>query len=114
MDILRISAVNAFPDGTSFASSLPGYGSETFNATGNFTSNAISLADSSSINKAGFSCDEITDVVFTHLHFDHCGGGSVVEKGSSFPSPKIPNFALPLKTSFLPRRLASRLINMVR
>ena len=53
MDILRISAVNAFPDGTSFASSLPGYGSETFNATGNFTSNAISTADSSTINKAG-------------------------------------------------------------
>ena len=53
MDILRISAVNAFPDGTSFASSLPGYGAETFNATGNFESNAISLADSSSINKAG-------------------------------------------------------------
>ena len=29
----------------------------------------------SSIEKAGFSCDEITDVFFTHLHFDHCGGG---------------------------------------
>ena len=27
-----------------------------------------------SITKAGFSTDEITDVVFTHLHFDHCGG----------------------------------------
>ena len=31
----------------------------------------------SSIIKAGFSCDEITDVVFTHLHFDHCGGGTI-------------------------------------
>ncbi|MCC5932260.1 MAG: MBL fold metallo-hydrolase [Cyclobacteriaceae bacterium] len=28
----------------------------------------------SSINDAGFSIDEITDVFLTHLHFDHCGG----------------------------------------
>jgi len=27
-----------------------------------------------SIKKAGFSPDEITDVLLTHLHFDHCGG----------------------------------------
>ncbi len=29
---------------------------------------------SSSLNKAGFSLDDITDVFLTHLHFDHCGG----------------------------------------
>ena len=29
----------------------------------------------SSIAKYGFSCDDITDVVMSHLHFDHCGGG---------------------------------------
>jgi glyoxylase-like metal-dependent hydrolase (beta-lactamase superfamily II) len=28
-----------------------------------------------SINKAGFSINDITDVFLTHLHFDHCGGG---------------------------------------
>jgi glyoxylase-like metal-dependent hydrolase (beta-lactamase superfamily II) len=28
----------------------------------------------SSIEKLGFGMDEITDVVLTHLHFDHCGG----------------------------------------
>ena len=33
-----------------------------------------------SINSAGFSIDEITDVLFTHLHFDHCGGGSFFNK----------------------------------
>ena len=22
----------------------------------------------------GYSCDEVTDVILTHLHFDHCGG----------------------------------------
>ena len=27
-----------------------------------------------SLKKAGFSVEDITDVFFTHLHFDHCGG----------------------------------------
>ena len=27
-----------------------------------------------SLNKLGFSADDITDVFLTHLHFDHCGG----------------------------------------
>ena len=27
-----------------------------------------------SLNKYGFTADDITDVVLTHLHFDHCGG----------------------------------------
>ena len=27
-----------------------------------------------SINTLGFSSDQITDVILTHLHFDHCGG----------------------------------------
>lgn len=29
---------------------------------------------------AGYSPDDITDVVFTHLHYDHCGGASVWNK----------------------------------
>jgi glyoxylase-like metal-dependent hydrolase (beta-lactamase superfamily II) len=29
---------------------------------------------SSSLNKYGFTEDDITDVFLTHLHFDHCGG----------------------------------------
>ena len=28
-----------------------------------------------SLNTAGYSIDDITDVLLTHLHFDHCGGG---------------------------------------
>jgi glyoxylase-like metal-dependent hydrolase (beta-lactamase superfamily II) len=28
----------------------------------------------SSLRQHGFSVDDITDVIFTHLHFDHCGG----------------------------------------
>jgi len=27
-----------------------------------------------SLSQHGFSVDDITDMVFTHLHFDHCGG----------------------------------------
>jgi len=27
-----------------------------------------------SLNKAGFSTDDVTDMFLTHLHFDHCGG----------------------------------------
>ena len=27
-----------------------------------------------SIQKAGYSADDVTDVILTHLHFDHCGG----------------------------------------
>jgi glyoxylase-like metal-dependent hydrolase (beta-lactamase superfamily II) len=27
-----------------------------------------------SIQKSGFGTDDITDVILTHLHFDHCGG----------------------------------------
>ncbi|HRH70216.1 MAG TPA: MBL fold metallo-hydrolase [Flavobacteriales bacterium] len=36
-----------------------------------------------SLNKHGFSPDEITDVFLTHLHFDHCGG-SIRRKGEGF------------------------------
>ena len=31
----------------------------------------------SSIKSAGFSTDDITDVLLTHLQFDHCGGASI-------------------------------------
>ncbi len=34
-----------------------------------------------SIHKAGFNESEITDMFLTHLHFDHCGGGVVVNSG---------------------------------
>jgi glyoxylase-like metal-dependent hydrolase (beta-lactamase superfamily II) len=34
----------------------------------------------SSLAKYGFDRDDITDVILTHLHFDHCGG-SIIQKG---------------------------------
>lgn len=29
-----------------------------------------------SLGDAGFSADDVTDVILTHLHFDHCGGST--------------------------------------
>jgi glyoxylase-like metal-dependent hydrolase (beta-lactamase superfamily II) len=37
----------------------------------------------SSLARYGFNRDDITDVLLTHLHFDHCGG-SIVRKGEQF------------------------------
>ena len=34
-----------------------------------------------SLKKAGFSVEDVTDVFFTHLHFDHCGGA--IKRSSS-------------------------------
>ncbi len=45
----------------------------------------------SSIEKAGFSCDDITDVFFTHLHFDHCGGGIVWDSSKTLLKPMFKN-----------------------
>lgn len=36
-----------------------------------------------SIQQAGFSIDDITDVFLTHLHFDHCGG-AIARQGEGF------------------------------
>jgi glyoxylase-like metal-dependent hydrolase (beta-lactamase superfamily II) len=42
-----------------------------------------------SLAALGFHRDDITDVVLTHLHFDHCGG-SIVRNGDGF-SPAFKN-----------------------
>jgi glyoxylase-like metal-dependent hydrolase (beta-lactamase superfamily II) len=39
----------------------------------------------SSLQKNGYSTDEITDVVFTHLHWDHCTGAVKTENGNLSP-----------------------------
>ena len=39
------------------------------------------------IENIGYMADEVTDVVLTHLHFDHCGGGTVFnDKGEVVPT----------------------------
>ncbi len=43
----------------------------------------------SSLKKAGFQASDVTDVILTHLHFDHCGG-STTRHGDSL-SLTFPN-----------------------
>ncbi len=45
-----------------------------------------------SLELAGFKPDDITDVVHTHLHYDHCGGTlSIDKKGTIVPTFKNAN-----------------------
>lgn len=39
-----------------------------------------------SLKKHGLTTDDITDVVLTHLHFDHCGGATKEEHGKIVPA----------------------------
>ncbi len=39
-----------------------------------------------SLSAAGVEADEITDVILTHLHFDHAGGTTHLENGQAVPS----------------------------
>ena len=40
----------------------------------------------SSLNKYGFTSDDITDVICTHLHFDHAGGNTIYDENRLVPS----------------------------
>ncbi|GIS05876.1 MAG: hypothetical protein CM15mP109_06320 [Candidatus Dadabacteria bacterium] len=43
----------------------------------------------SSLKLNGFSTDDVTDVLFTHLHFDHCGGATKREGDKIIPLLKM-------------------------
>lgn len=45
----------------------------------------------SSLKKAGFAPEDVTDVFLTHLHFDHCGGGVRYKKDGSGLELVFPN-----------------------
>ena len=45
-----------------------------------------------SLAKYGFGKDDITDVILTHLHFDHCGGSIKREGDRLFPAFKNATF----------------------
>ena len=40
----------------------------------------------SSLTKYGFSADDITDIINTHLHFDHAGGNTKIDDGRIVPT----------------------------
>ncbi len=44
-----------------------------------------------SLNKHGFTTDDITDVFLTHLHFDHCGGSIKWNKDKTGYEPTFKN-----------------------
>lgn len=46
--------------------------------------NEVSLTNS--LKKHGLTTDDITDVILTHLHFDHCGGATKEEHGKIVPA----------------------------
>lgn len=43
-----------------------------------------------SVKKSGYTAGEITDVVLTHLHFDHCGGATRIDEKERLV-PSFPN-----------------------
>ncbi|NDP19776.1 MAG: MBL fold metallo-hydrolase [Paludibacter sp.] len=43
------------------------------------------------LNKLGYKCSEITDVILTHLHFDHCGGCTKYNDDRSKVEMTFPN-----------------------
>jgi glyoxylase-like metal-dependent hydrolase (beta-lactamase superfamily II) len=43
------------------------------------------------LNKLGIKCSEITDVILTHLHFDHCGGCTKYNADRSKAELTFPN-----------------------
>ena len=44
-----------------------------------------------SLRNAGYSLDEVTDVILTHLHFDHCGGAICYNNDRSRAIPTFKN-----------------------
>ena len=45
----------------------------------------------SELSKLGYNCGDINDVVFTHLHFDHCGGATKYNADHSKVELVFPN-----------------------
>jgi len=43
------------------------------------------------LNKLGYKTSDITDVIFTHLHFDHCGGATKYNADKSKAELVFPN-----------------------
>jgi len=44
-----------------------------------------------SLKQAGFSYDDVTDMILTHLHFDHCGGSIQFNKDKTGYEPAFKN-----------------------
>ena len=50
------------------------------------------------IRKIGYAPEEVTDVILTHLHFDHCGGSTVLnDQGEAIPAYPNATYRISLK-----------------
>ena len=49
------------------------------------------LSVEKALASVGFCKEDVTDVFLTHLHFDHCGGGTVWDVKKSFNKPLFKN-----------------------
>jgi len=61
-----------------------------------------------SLGIAGFGMDDITDVILTHLHFDHCGGAAVVENNRIVPAFKNAKYYISKKNFDWASKLSER------
>jgi len=43
------------------------------------------------LNNLGYNCSDISDVIFTHLHFDHCGGATKYNSDKTKAELVFPN-----------------------
>ena len=50
----------------------------------------IAVTKRYNLKQKGFSASDITDVILTHLHFDHAGGAVSLNENNLF-SPTFPN-----------------------
>ncbi len=50
-----------------------------------YITRAVSVNDC--IQSAGYRPEDVTDVVFTHLHDDHCGGATCIDKNTGLVKP---------------------------
>jgi len=55
----------------------------------------------SSLQKHGFSRNDITDLILTHLHFDHCGGSTHFDAAKNRHEVSFPNAKIYLQKSHL-------------
>jgi len=49
------------------------------------------------LEKNNYSINDITDVILTHLHWDHCGGATIFKDGKLFPTFPNATYHLSLK-----------------
>ena len=66
-----------------------------------------------SLGKYGFSSEQITDVICTHMHFDHIGGNTKIKSGEVVPTFPMPNTGYLKKIGSLQITQAKRMLEVL-